>query len=253
MVLQTLESMGPLHGYGIARRIEQISDDLLKLNEGTVYASLTRLQHQRWISASWGASENNRKAKFYAITKAGRRQLATETDELGAHRGRHRSPPAHGGAALTCGRDWSRVFSRLGFAWARRRLDDETRREFDAHLDLLVEQVHPFGHDARRGARRRAAAVRQRDAGARGDLPDERHRVGRRAGAGSPLRVPAASTQPGLLGRRGRHARAGDRRHDGGVQRRPGGPARAAALRAARPARSLLPAGARASLPLGTT
>jgi transcriptional regulator len=80
MVLQTLGSMGPLHGYGLARRIEQISDDLLKLNEGTVYASLTRLQHQRWISASWGASENNRKAKFYAITQAGRRQLARETE-----------------------------------------------------------------------------------------------------------------------------------------------------------------------------
>lgn len=80
MVLQTLDSMGPLHGYGIARRIEQVSDDVLKLNEGTVYASLTRLQHQSWISASWGASENNRKAKFYAITKAGRRQLVRETD-----------------------------------------------------------------------------------------------------------------------------------------------------------------------------
>jgi transcriptional regulator len=81
MVLQTLESMGPQHGYGIARRIEQISDDLLKLNEGTVYASLTRLRQQRWISASWGASENNRKARFYAITAAGRRQLAKETDK----------------------------------------------------------------------------------------------------------------------------------------------------------------------------
>lgn len=79
MVLQTLESMGPLHGYGIARRIEQISDDLLKMNEGTVYAALTRLQQQRWISAAWGASENNRKAKFYAITKTGRRQLVAET------------------------------------------------------------------------------------------------------------------------------------------------------------------------------
>ena len=80
MVLQTLGSLGPLHGYGIARRIEQISEDVLKLNEGTVYASLTRLQHQRWISASWGVSENNRKARFYAITRAGRRQLARETD-----------------------------------------------------------------------------------------------------------------------------------------------------------------------------
>jgi PadR family transcriptional regulator PadR len=79
MVLQALASMGPLHGYGIARRIEQISDDLLKLNEGTVYASLMQLQHQRWIAASWRVSENNRKAKFYAITSGGRRQLARET------------------------------------------------------------------------------------------------------------------------------------------------------------------------------
>ena len=79
MILQTLDTMGPQHGYGIARRLEQVSEDLLKLNEGTVYASLMRLQQQRWITASWGASENNRKAKFYAITKAGRRQLASET------------------------------------------------------------------------------------------------------------------------------------------------------------------------------
>ena len=80
MILQALASMGPLHGYGVARRIEQISENLLKLNEGTVYASLMRLQHQRWISATWGASENNRKAKFYAITPAGRRQLAREAE-----------------------------------------------------------------------------------------------------------------------------------------------------------------------------
>jgi transcriptional regulator len=80
MVLQTLDTMGPQHGYGIARRIEQISEDALKLNEGTVYASLMRLLHRRWISASWGNSENNRKARFYAITKAGRRQLTAETE-----------------------------------------------------------------------------------------------------------------------------------------------------------------------------
>ena len=80
MVLQTLESMGPQHGYGIARRIEQISNDVLKLNEGTVYASLMRLLHRRWISASWGTSENNRRAKFYALTKSGRQQLVMETE-----------------------------------------------------------------------------------------------------------------------------------------------------------------------------
>jgi PadR family transcriptional regulator PadR len=78
MVLQTLETLGPQHGYGIARRIEQVSEDTLKLNEGTVYASLMRLLQRRWISASWGTSENNRKARFYAITTAGRRQLTTE-------------------------------------------------------------------------------------------------------------------------------------------------------------------------------
>ena len=78
MVLQTLDAMGPLHGYGVARRIEQISEDVLQLNQGTIYASLLRLQQRRWISASWGTSDNNRKAKFYAITKTGRKQLAAQ-------------------------------------------------------------------------------------------------------------------------------------------------------------------------------
>jgi transcriptional regulator len=80
MVLQVLDGIGPQHGYGIARRIEQVSADILKLNEGTVYTALMRLQHKRCISASWGASENNRKAKFYAITAVGRRQLAREVE-----------------------------------------------------------------------------------------------------------------------------------------------------------------------------
>jgi len=79
MVLQTLDTLGAQHGYGIARRIEQVSEDTLKLNEGTVYASLMRLLQRRWISASWGISDNNRKARFYAITRTGRRQLTTET------------------------------------------------------------------------------------------------------------------------------------------------------------------------------
>ena len=78
MVLKTLDVLGPLHGYGIARRIEQISEDVLQLNQGTIYASLLRLQQRRWISASWGTSDNNRKAKFYAITRTGRKQLATQ-------------------------------------------------------------------------------------------------------------------------------------------------------------------------------
>jgi len=80
MVLKTLEAMGPLHGYGIARRIEQISEDALQLNQGTIYAALVRLMQKRWIAAAWGTSENNRKAKFYSLTRAGRRQLQAETE-----------------------------------------------------------------------------------------------------------------------------------------------------------------------------
>ena len=79
MVLKALDALGPLHGYGIARRLEQISNDLLELNEGTVYTALVRLTQQGWISSKWGASENNRKAKYYTITRSGRKQLERET------------------------------------------------------------------------------------------------------------------------------------------------------------------------------
>ena len=78
MVLKTLEAMGQLHGYGIARRIEQISEKALQINQGTIYASLVRLMQRGWITGAWGTSDNNRKAKFYSITKSGRKQLNTE-------------------------------------------------------------------------------------------------------------------------------------------------------------------------------
>jgi transcriptional regulator len=80
MILKTLHALGPLHGFGIARRIEQVSEDVLTLNEGTVYTSLLRLQQQGWIDSEWGISENNRKARFYSITKQGQKQLAVETE-----------------------------------------------------------------------------------------------------------------------------------------------------------------------------
>ncbi len=80
MVLKTLEALGPLHGYGVALRIEQVSEDVLRLNQGTVYAALVRLRQRGWISSAWGTSENNRKAKYYAITKKGRTQLAAQTE-----------------------------------------------------------------------------------------------------------------------------------------------------------------------------
>jgi len=80
MILKTLHALGPLHGFGIARRIEQVSRDVLQLNEGTVYTSLLRLQQQGWIAAAWGTSEHNRKAKFYSITKRGEKQLQVEAE-----------------------------------------------------------------------------------------------------------------------------------------------------------------------------
>ncbi len=80
MVLKTLFAMGPLHGFGIARRIEQVSDGVLDLNEGTVYTALLRLQQQGWIASKWGTSENNRRARFYSITPQGAKQLQRETE-----------------------------------------------------------------------------------------------------------------------------------------------------------------------------
>jgi transcriptional regulator len=80
MVLKTLEAMGPLHGYGVARRIEQVSGDLLHMNQGTLYPALLRLEQSGWVSSKWGVSDNNRRAKYYSITKSGMKQLAAETE-----------------------------------------------------------------------------------------------------------------------------------------------------------------------------
>jgi transcriptional regulator len=81
MILKTLHALGPLHGFGIARRLEQLSEDVLRLNEGTVYTSLLRLQQNGWITSAWGISENNRKARFYSISKRGLKQLVMETED----------------------------------------------------------------------------------------------------------------------------------------------------------------------------
>ena len=80
MVLKTLESLGPLHGYGIARRIEQMSEDTLSLNQGTIYPALLRLQQKKWITAEWGISENNRRAKFYSLSRLGKKQIEKEVE-----------------------------------------------------------------------------------------------------------------------------------------------------------------------------
>jgi PadR family transcriptional regulator PadR len=80
LVLKTLDSMGPIHGFGIAIRIQQVSDDLLRLNQGTLYPALLRLEQRGWIASKWGVSENNRKAKFYSLTRAGRKRLVQEVE-----------------------------------------------------------------------------------------------------------------------------------------------------------------------------
>ena len=80
MVLKTLETLGPQHGYGIARRIEQVAQSAMELNQGTIYPALLRLEQRGWIASEWGLSENNRKARFYSITRTGRKQLAAETE-----------------------------------------------------------------------------------------------------------------------------------------------------------------------------
>lgn len=81
MVLKTLESMGTQHGYGIAQRLQQVSDDLLKLNQGTLYPALLRLEQRGWIASKWGTSDNNRRARFYSLTRAGKKQLQREADD----------------------------------------------------------------------------------------------------------------------------------------------------------------------------
>jgi PadR family transcriptional regulator PadR len=83
LVLKTLDSMGPMHGFGIAMRIQQLSQDLLQLNQGTLYPALLRLEQRGWVTSKWGVSENNRKAKFYSLTRSGRKQLEEEAENWG--------------------------------------------------------------------------------------------------------------------------------------------------------------------------
>lgn len=80
LVLKTLDTLGPLHGFGIARRIQQVSEDMLQLNQGTLYPALVRLEQRGWVRSKWGVSENNRRARFYSLTKSGKRQLAVEAE-----------------------------------------------------------------------------------------------------------------------------------------------------------------------------
>ena len=238
MVLQTLDAMGPLHGYGVARRIEQISEDVLQLNQGTIYASLLRLQQRRWISASWGTSDNNRKAKFYAITRTGRKQLATQAQNWERISARH-DADAPAGAALTSMPTWLAVICRR--AIDRRCLPSRPARcEFDLeigrHLDMLTEENIRRGlppAEARRQAILRFGGPcrsRKQQHEQRG-LPFIETTLQDR-----PLRAARAAQEPGLHGGRDRDAGDRHRRRHRRLQRRRRGAAAAAALRGARPA-----------------
>ena len=202
MVLQTLEAMGPLHGYGIARRIEQISEDVLQLNQGTIYASLLRLQQRRWISASWGTSDNNRKAKYYAITRAGRKQLAAAGGELGTDLRRHGPAAAAGGPVMPLQLPGSSRCCRGSAAlFGSRRLDAEFGREIDSHLDDARRGLHPPRPAARRGAARRRCCVSEDRCRFKEQQPrPPRPAVRRDHAAGHPLRPPRAAQEPGVLG-----------------------------------------------------
>jgi transcriptional regulator len=139
MVLKVLDAMGPQHGYGIARRIEQVSEQVLQLNEGTVYTSLLRLQQRKWIATEWGTSENNRKAKYYSITKSGRKQLARD-GELGADRRGDRASVEAGGPAVVMIRHLRALAARLRGLFGDHRAERDLEDEIETHLRLLTER-----------------------------------------------------------------------------------------------------------------
>ncbi len=195
MVLKTLAAMGPLHGYGIARRIEQAAAGALALNQGTIYPALLRLEQKGWIKSDWGTSENNRRARFYAITPAGRRQLDEGSGALGADG--LDGEPAAGGSVMTGIRvlDLARAGSAL-LEPARtppRRRDQQPSRP-------ARRPIHRRRHDAGRGEAGGPARLR----GCRADEGNVSRSAWiaarRRAQAGFPVRDPAAEPEPRLRG-----------------------------------------------------
>ena len=159
MVLKTLASLGPQHGYGIARRIEQVADGALALNQGTIYPALLRLEQKGWIASEWGTSENNRRARFYSITAAGRKQLDAEA-QLWARTVVDGEPPPGAGVMTRLRVLLARL---LGTLTGRRR-EDDLREELETHLELLADEHRRRGlsdAEARLAARRELGGVAQ--------------------------------------------------------------------------------------------
>ena len=174
MVLKTLDVLGPLHGYGIARRIEQISGDLLAVNQGTLYPVLLKLEQEGAIASEWGASENNRRARFYRLTRAGHKLLQVGDPGLGADRGHHRAVLRGEGGGFAM-RFLRRFLARLENFATGRRDDQRLREEMEEHLALQTEENLRAGMPCGGGAPPGGAEVRRGGDGERG--------LSRRAGA----------------------------------------------------------------------
>ena len=155
MVLKTLDAMGPLHGYGIARRIEQVAQGALALNQGTIYPALLRLEQKGWIRSAWGTSENNRRARFYSITRARTPAAGGGIGALGPN-SVDRGPDAEGRVVTRL----RVLLSRLADVVMRSRRDDRIDEEIDTHLALLADDYVRSRHAGGRRASCRAARLR---------------------------------------------------------------------------------------------
>ncbi len=233
LVLRTLEALGPLHGYGIARRIEQISKDVLQLNQGTLYPALLRMEQEGWIASKWGASEKNRKARFYSITAAGRRRLAKETEDW-----KRMSSTIErflgfdpGSLAEEQRMSWASVVAaRLRGLFEHKRLERELDDEVRFHLEMQIEDNLKAGMNP---AEARYAALRS--FGAIEPMKESVPRTmgirpGRNDSAGHTLRASDSPQEPRLYDDRRSHTGAGDWRQYRNVQRAEYGSAPAASL-----------------------
>ena len=219
MILKTLETLGPLHGYGIARRIEQTSGDRLCLNYGTLYPALLKLEQEGSIAFDWGVSDNNRRAKFYKLTRAGRRQARARDPRMGAHDRGPRAVPGAGRGRLV--RPLRVFFARLAGLFGRARQERDLADELASHIQMHVDDAVRAGMtpDA---ARREAIAAARRD---RSD-PGARSRpaegaVSRNRPARPALRGAIAAPEPRVRGRHDLDARARHRREHGDLHDRP--------------------------------
>ena len=214
LIMRTI-ALEPMHGWAIAQRIQQISDDLLRVQQGSLYPALHRLEHQGWITADWGVSENNRRARFYALTKAGPQAARGRGLEVGPPLGRRQPRAAED---LTV-RLWHILHSRLRSLFLRARRESELREELELHLEREQERLEADRHAPRRGTPAGAPNLRRRRVD-QGRLPRcTRHGAARQPGPRRPLRgplvPPGAAGGPDDCDDRGARPRAGGRRvHD---------------------------------------